>query len=63
MFLWVYGRVAVNVGNAGTSAIFAMILLKNPMWVVMAIALVIAIVEIVLSIWLYKVILDTNKNR
>lgn len=54
---------AVNVGNAGTSAIFATILLKNPMWVVMAIALSIAIVEIILSIWLYKVILDAKNNR
>lgn len=48
---------AVKVGTAGTGFLFTLVLLKYSMAIVMTITLFIAIAEIVLSIWLYKLIL------
>jgi hypothetical protein len=53
----------VKIGTAATSLIYALVLLNNPMWMVMAITLSIAIVEIILSIRLYKIIIKLKKER
>lgn len=47
---------AVKVGTAGTGFVATLVLLKYSMAVVMAITLCIAIIEITLSIWLYKLV-------
>ena len=49
---------AVKIGTAGTGFIFTLVLLKYSLTVVMAISLFVAIVEIVLSLWLYKLIIQ-----
>lgn len=54
---------AVKIGSAGTSFIFAMVLLNNPMWVVMAMTLAISLIEILLSLKLYKMIMHAKKER
>ena len=51
---------SVKVGTAGTGFIFTLVLLNYSMVVVMAITLVIAIAEIMLSIWLYRLVLQHN---
>lgn len=49
---------AVKIGTAGTGFIFTLVLLKYSLTLVMAISLFIAIAEIVLSLWLYKLIMQ-----
>ncbi len=51
---------AVKVGTAGTGFVATLVLLKYSMAVVMAITLFISIVEIVLSIWLYKLVMQSK---
>lgn len=51
---------SVKIGTAGTGFIFTLVLLNYSMVVVMAITLVIAIAEILLSIWLYRLVLKHN---
>lgn len=47
---------AVKVGTTGTGFLFTLVLLKYSMAVVMAITLFIAVIEIILSVWLYRLI-------
>lgn len=54
---------SVKVGTAGTGFIATAVLLKYTMTVVMAITLFIAIVEIVLSIRLYKLVMQSKITR
>ena len=51
---------AVKVGTTGTGFLFTLVLLKYSMVVVMAITLFIAVIEIALSIWLYKLIMASR---
>ena len=49
---------AVKVGTTGTGFLFTLVLLKYSMAVVMAITLLIAVIEIILSVWLYRLIMQ-----
>jgi len=53
----------VKVGTAGTGFVATLVLLKYSMAVVMAITLCIAIVEITLSIWLYRLVKQNEVER
>lgn len=53
----------VKIGTVGMGLVFAAILTVYPMIVVMAIIFVIALIEILLSIKLYKMVLETKNNQ
>lgn len=48
--------LAAKIGTAGTGLVSTLVLLKYSMTVVMAITLFIAVIEIILSVWLYNLV-------